>query len=228
MPCQFRHRSKQLEILDALDTPIQNVQDSLDFMVFVNAYCGGARVVLNYFEKNKTPDKFTVLDLGSGSADIPYMLTRWAEKNTKDISVTAVDINPHCLAYAASRFTSPNIRYLRHSAFDLETLGSFDYIISSMFFHHLTDEEIVRLLKIIDRQSRIGFIVNDLYRCRRNYLGALLLSCFWSNKVIYHDAKLSVSRAFQEEDFVRYREQAGIAFNIHRQPLFRIVMSRHG
>ena len=196
-------------------------------MVFVNKYFSGTRVVINYFERNRVPDKFTVLDLGFGSGDIPFALTQWAEKNGKDISITAVDINAHCHSYAASRFASPRIRYLNHSAFDLEALGSFDYIISSMFFHHLTDEEIVRLLKIIDRQKRIGFIINDLHRCHRNYLGALLLSCFWLNRTVYHDAKLSVSRAFQEKDLVRYRDEAGIPFEIRREPLFRIAMSRH-
>ena len=186
----MRHRSKQLEVLDAPNNPFEDIRSSLDFMVFVNRYFSGSRVVINYFERNRVPDKFSVLDLGFGSGDIPFALTEWAEKNGKDISVTAIDINAHCHSYAASRFASPRIRYLNHSAFDLDALGSFDYIISSMFFHHLTDEEIVRLLKIIDRQNRMGFIINDLYRSHRNYLGALLLSFFWFNKTVYHDAKL--------------------------------------
>jgi 2-polyprenyl-3-methyl-5-hydroxy-6-metoxy-1,4-benzoquinol methylase len=196
-------------------------------MVFVNTFFGGTQAVLDYFNKNKTPVKFTVLDLGSGGGDIPFALTQWAAKRGKEIFVTAIDLNPHCHAYASARFASPRIHFLKHSAFELEALGPFDYIISSMFFHHLSDEEITRLLKLIHRQSRLGFLINDLYRCRRNYFGAILLSCLSFKKVIYNDAKLSVSRAFKKRDFIYYREQTGVPFEIERKPLFRIVMSRH-
>lgn len=196
-------------------------------MVFVNAFFGGTRVVLDYFEKNPTPQKFTVLDLGSGGGDIPFALTQWAAKHGKEVWVTAVDLNPHCQTYANARFASPYIHFLKRSAFEVENLGTFDYIVSSMFFHHLKDEEIVELLKRIHGQSRRGFMINDLYRCRRNYLAAILLSGLTFNKIIYNDAALSVSRAFKEKDLVDYRQRSGIFFEIERKPLFRIVMSRH-
>ncbi len=226
MRIMLRTRSAQREILDQTDTSSRDIFDSLDFMVFVNNFFGGTKAVLDYFDKSKTPEKFTVLDLGSGGGDIPFALTQWAAKRGKEISVTAIDLNPYSKVYADKNFASPHIFFLKNSAFDLEMLGPFDYIISSMFFHHLSDEEIIRLLKLIHRQSRLGFMISDLYRCRRNYFGAFFLSCLSFKKIIYNDAKLSVSRAFKEKDFIYYRDQTGIVFDIERKPVFRLVMSR--
>ena len=220
-------RSTQLERIDSLGISSRDIRHSLDFLVFVNTFFGGTQVVLDYFDKNKTPQKFTVLDLGSGGGDIPFALTQWAAKRGKEIWVTAIDLNPHCQAYASVRFASSRIRFLKHSAFELATLGPFDYIISSMFFHHLSDEEITRLLKLIHRQSRLGFLISDLYRGYRNYFGAILLSCLSLKKTVYHDAKLSVSRAFKKKDFIYYKEKTGIPFKIERKPVFRILMNRH-
>ncbi len=222
----FSSRSTQSEMLDT-DLPAKDVLDSLNFMIFVNTFFGGKRTVLNYFEKHGTPEKFSVLDLGSGAGDIPFALARWAAKRKKEVQITAIDLNPHCQAYAKTRFACPQIKFIRHSAFDLDTLGHFDYIISSMFFHHLPDEEIVRLLDIVRRHSRRGFLISDLYRCRRNYWGALLLAGLTFKKVIINDAALSVLRAFKEKDFMNYRKNSKVSFEIQRHPLFRVVMSRH-
>lgn len=221
----LKTRSVQLEMLDDSRTPEVQIRQSLDFMHFVNTFFGGTRAVLDYFDGAQTPGCFSVLDLGSGGGDIPYELTRWAAKKGKEISIVAVDLNPYCLTYARERFSSPSIRFLNRSAFDFETLGVFDYILSSMFFHHLSEEEIVTLLKRIDAYSRRGFLVNDLLRSPLHYSGASLASFFTFKKILFNDARLSVRRGFKKEDLARYREKTGIPFEIKRKPLFRILMS---
>ena len=89
-------RSTELEILDNPDISRKSVLDSLNFMVWVNRYFGGTAVILNYFKENLTQDKFSVLDLGSGSGDIPQALSMWSKKNGKSIKITALDTNPIC------------------------------------------------------------------------------------------------------------------------------------
>ena len=221
----FKTRSLKTERLDDSRTPASEIRRSLDFMRFVNARLGGTRAVIDYFEKARTPDRFSVLDLGSGGGDIPFALVRWAEHKGKTVHVTAVDLNPHCLDYAREKFKSPIIQFLNCSAFDFETLGHFDYVVSSMFFHHLSEEEIVLLLRRMEQHGRRGFLVNDLLRSRLHYLGASLISFFTFKDILFSDARLSVLRGFREEDLVRYRQKTGIPFEIKRKPFFRILMS---
>ena len=216
-------RSLEKERLDSPDAPKEDIYASLDFMVFVNRFFGGQRAILDFLEKNTAPSEFTVLDLGSGSGDIAFAITQWAKTQGKKVKITALDINPHCLEYSRSHFPSKNINFLNHSAFDLESLGTFDFIISSMFFHHLKNDEIMILLKKMSQYSRIGFIINDLYRSKRSILAAFVLSLFSFRKIVVNDATLSVKRAFKIKDFDHIRQKTSINLIIKRKPIFRIV-----
>ena len=221
-------RSDEAEMLDDLEVRPEDLSASLNFMTQVNQALGGTRAVLDFLEERHVPQEFTVLDIGCGAGDIPHSIVTWARKKGKKASVIAVDLNPLCVAYAAHHFSDPDIDFVRHSAFDLPSLGVFDFVISSMFFHHLDDEKIVELLRSMNAQSRHGFLVNDLYRNVWNYLGAYILGVFSFNPIVFNDAKLSVKRAFTESDFARYRQQCGLTdLRIQKKPVFRITLSRH-
>lgn len=220
-------RSLEPELFDEESLSREEIRSSLDFMVFVNRRFGGMRAVLRFLERAEPPAEFSVLDIGTGSGDIPNAVARWAEKRGRRARVTAIDKNPLCLEYAERRFGSPQIRFVRHSAFDIESLGQFDYVTSSMFFHHLNDGEIVALLKAVARCARLGFIVNDLCRGYAGLWGAALLSRLTLKPIVINDAALSIRRAFRTEDFTRYLALAGInGAKIERPPFFRITMSR--
>ncbi len=223
----MRSRSTELEMLDAPVVPAVGLRAALNFMAFVNRFLGGASAVTAFFDRQEVPSEFTVLDLGCGGGDIASAIGYWARRRGKTANITAIDLNPDCLDYARRRFSSSGVRFLRRSAFDIEALGRFDYIISSMFFHHLDDGQILSLLALMEKQSRRGFLVNDLFRGHLNYWGAFFLALPTLNPMVIHDAKLSVRRAFKERDFAVYRRQSGIPFSIERRPVFRILMSRH-
>lgn len=216
------------EILDQDNIPESELRASFGFMGFVNHFLGGTRVILDYFASHPVPPNFSVLDLGFGGGDIAYALSRWAQARGKKADITGIDLNPFCVAFANEHFKAPSVRYVQASALDLDSLGEFDYIISSMFFHHLGDEEIVRLLRLVARHARRGFIVNDLYRSWPAYYGAFALALPTFSRIILNDAPVSVKRAFKEEDFKRYRDLADIPnAKILKKPVFRIALSYH-
>ncbi len=221
-------RSNERERLDEADIPEKDLLASLLFMRRVNRFFWGARVILDYFSSYSVPDHFSVLDIGTGSGDIPYALSRWATCHHKKADITAIDTHASCIAYAQKNFKTEGLFYKTASAFDLEALGKFDFIISSMFFHHLTDEEIVRLLVLVHRNAKKGFIINDLYRSRIAYAGAAFLAFFSFKNIVMNDATLSVKRSFTEEDFVRYARLARIPESrIQKKPVFRIELSHY-
>ncbi len=224
----MRSRSQKLEILDQECITPSEINSSLDFMVKVNKYLGGTKAIINYFETYAKADSLCIVDLGCGSGDIPFALVQWAKKRNKQIKITALDINPHCLEYAKSHHSTPEIEYKNHSAFEFNTLGHFDYAISSMFFHHLKDEKIVQLLQLMQKNCKSGFIINDLERHELAYMGVGLLASMTLNKVIIHDACLSVARAFKKDNWVEYAHKAGIKNAlIYKAPMYRVMMGAH-
>jgi 2-polyprenyl-3-methyl-5-hydroxy-6-metoxy-1,4-benzoquinol methylase len=217
-------------VLDDPAAGAGKLRRSFRFMRWVNRWLAGTIPVLDFLAR--TPhleDEFTVLDLGTGSGDIPMAIQKWAKLRKKKIHVTAIDTNPHCLELAKKWSAHPRIRYLRHSAFDLERLGTFDFMTASMFFHHLPDEAIVTLLQKMFQHSRRGFLVNDLYRHPIAYTGIAVLSALTFDPVVFHDAKLSVKRGFREADAFNYRDWSGVdGLKVEQRPGFRLTMSyRH-
>jgi 2-polyprenyl-3-methyl-5-hydroxy-6-metoxy-1,4-benzoquinol methylase len=221
-------RSGECEILDAPDGSLERLAGSLRFMARVNRWLGGLGPVVGFLEQRLRAGSCSILDLGTGGGDIPFAVAQWAEQRGISVEITAIDVQPACLEYARMRHVHPSIRYVQHSAFDLEQLGSFDYITASMFFHHLPDEQIVRLLQQMYRAARCGFVVNDLYRHPIAYWGITAIAALTFNPVIFHDARLSVLRGFREENGYAYREWSGIdGMRIEQHPGFRFVMSYH-
>src|SRR4029453_14098299 len=54
--------------------------------------------------------------------------------------------------------------------------GAVDYVTCGLFFHHLTDAQIVAALRSFDRLATRGIVVNDLVRSRRAYLWTWLFT----------------------------------------------------
>ena len=95
-------------------------------------------------------ENFRVLDLGCGTGT----LTLLAKKSQPSADVTGVDIDPHILSIAKEKAAQANVQI----KFDLGTAfnlpypdNSFDRVVSSLVFHHLTRENKLRALKEVLR-----------------------------------------------------------------------------
>jgi 2-polyprenyl-3-methyl-5-hydroxy-6-metoxy-1,4-benzoquinol methylase len=216
-------RSPEPEVLDGDISP-RELESALGFMKFVNRFWGGVGAVTSFLARTDAPERFTLLDVGTGGGDIPFAIAKWARSQGKTASITAIDVNPGCLAYAAKHHSDPSVIFKKHSAFDIASLGRFDYVVSSMFFHHLSDAEIVSLLRLFRAQAK-HFLVNDLLRSPLAHAGAALLASATLNRTVFHDATLSVRRGFTRRDFERYRKEAGLMdARIETPPYFRITL----
>lgn len=184
----------------------------------VNRYLFGTRVILTHLENYSKPWKqettIRILDVGSGASDIPQAIVDWARKKGWRVHVVALDICPKALSFAKSECAGyPEISFVRASTFALPfPPQSFDYIISSMFFHHLSDDEIVRVLKVFDAHAVRGIIVNDLARNLRAWLWIFFFTRFIRNKMFRNDAPLSVLRGFKKHEVDALIRETGLNY----------------
>src|SRR6266581_3816517 len=97
---------------------------------------------------------YTLLDVGAGGCDIAIRAVREARQRGLRLNITALDNDARLLpvAYQATR-DYPEIRIIEGNALDLSRLGSFDFVFSNHFMHHLAWDDIKIFLERIIAQT---------------------------------------------------------------------------
>src|SRR2546423_4894070 len=147
-------------------------------------------------------EAISLLDVGTGGADIPLALIDDWRRRRRRLEVTATDERAEVVDGA--RASDPRIDAtprLTLAVADGRSLpypdASFDVAHASLVLHHLEPADVVALLREMNRVSRRGIVVNDLARGRLSWVGAWLLSHLATlNRYSRHDAPLSVRRAY--------------------------------
>jgi 2-polyprenyl-3-methyl-5-hydroxy-6-metoxy-1,4-benzoquinol methylase len=156
---------------------------------------------------------FSLLDVATGSADIPVAIARWAERQGLQASITATDLSEQILTSARTNCaTFPNIQLERQDALAL-SYGeqAFDLALCSLALHHFAPEDALRLLSELARVARRAVIVSDLSRSLPAYLGAWALThTLMPNKLTRHDAPASVRRAYTPAEAHALAQHAGL------------------
>jgi len=218
-------RSAESEIMDEPSvTPMEFVR-ALREIRWVNRYLGGTAAILNALQVLCETDgkPLRILDIGTGSADIPLALAKWGRATQRQIHIKAIDLHPLAVQEAKARVTAyPEITVETCDAFQLPYAPeSFDFVISSMFLHHCDDTQSVALLQRMAQLARRGVIINDLERHPLAWLGIRIVSILTGKgSVFYNDSALSVLRGFKKSELNTYCKLAGLSgFEIqHRHP----------
>jgi SAM-dependent methyltransferase len=159
----------------------------------------------------------SIVDIGTGGADIPVALLAEAHGRGRPLTVTATDSRPEVLA--AARTARPGLDGvvgLELAVADGRRLpypdGRFDVAHASLVVHHLEPDSAVALLRELRRVARRGIILNDLVRGRRFWLGAWLLThSVAASRYTRHDGPLSVRRAYSRPELAELIAAAGLA-----------------
>ena len=207
------------ELLDGLlDDPVPLAANLRDLRR-LNRLTGGASLSVRAV-RTLIPGGGTVLDVGTGAADIPALLLTDARRRDVSLEVTATDARPEVLA--AARVLDPTLASMPGlvlAVADGRALpwqdGSFDVAHCSMVIHHLEPGDAVVLLGELRRVARRGIVVNDLDRSWLSWLGAWLLArTIARSTYTRHDAPMSVRRAYtraEMADLIREADATPIA-----------------
>ncbi|MGH3075978.1 MAG: methyltransferase domain-containing protein [Gaiellales bacterium] len=202
--------------LEHLDGPLADratLAGNLRDLRRVNRYLGGAALSGRAIDALATTGPISLLDVGTGAADIPIaLLTSWQAAGRR-LEVTAIDSRAEVIA-AAAEAAGP-VPGLRLDVADGRDLPfddrSFDIAHASLVLHHLEPDEAVALLREMSRVARLGVVVNDLARGRLAWVGAWLLAHLTTaNAFTRHDAPLSVRRAYTAAEASALLERAGL------------------
>ncbi|HEY8375523.1 MAG TPA: methyltransferase domain-containing protein [Nannocystis sp.] len=218
------------ELLDAPSHDPGELEASLRDVAAVNRWLGGTRALLRHVGPLLAPDRpTTLLDAGTGSADLPRAIVRWARRHRRAVRITAADLHPQTLEIARRQSADfPEISFARADVRALPYAdGAFDVTLLSLTLHHLDPDDIVIALREIARTARRALLVGELERSCAAYVGARLLAAtVWRrNRLTRHDGPISVLRAFTPAELLDFARLAGLREpRVHRHPLFRLVL----
>jgi len=206
---------------ELLDGPLDDVaalRGNLRDLRRVNRYLGGSllsRKAVDLLLAGE-PGPHSLLDVGTGAADIPLSLLDSAAARGRDLRVVGLDIRPEVLQ--AARSIDPHLERLDNlqlRAADGRALPyrdrTFDIVHASMVVHHLDPRDAVAFLREARRVARRGVVVNDLIRGRLNWAGAWVLTRLATrNRLTRHDGPLSVRRAYTRTEALALLVSAGL------------------
>ena len=214
----FSRRSTQAELADDLtlegDASIKNMRE----LEGVNFWLGGKRTLISALNKTYQKhwrsfenSKIVIADLGCGGGDLLRDIHNWAEKKELNVDLTGVDASPFGVQSAIKKsqgFNNIQFKTLNVLSDEFKTMR-FDIVCLNSFCHHLSDSNLIALLKQLEKQTSIAIIINDLHRHWFAYLSISCISRLLNFSYLsLHDGPLSVLRAFQKHELVNLLKSA--------------------
>lgn len=208
-------RADAKELMDAEEVDLATFAACLQDLERINRWSGAYRITLGWLDRLQRTHgarRLVVLDVGSGHGDMLRRIGAWGEARGVALDLIGVDRNPHAATAAARATPAGPIRYLAADVFDLSPALRPDAVISALFAHHLDDAQLIRFLRWMEARARLGWLINDLHRHAIPYwIARWTPALLHMNRLVRHDASVSVARAFARRDWQRLLEQAGLA-----------------
>jgi ubiquinone/menaquinone biosynthesis C-methylase UbiE len=219
----------ELEDIDDPAQPYTEMARAMGDVARANSLYWGTRPIISHVAAllRDVPQGTTIriLDIATGSADIPDALQRWGRKRGLSLEVVGLDNMPAMLRMAQE--CHPTVPTVQADALHMPFApGAFDIVLCALAFHHFGFDDSVSVLRAMDRLSKRGFIVSDLRRDRLTLwtvqTGMRLLCPHPFTK---HDAPTSVRRSFTPREYAKMVALSGAQdVRIHSHGYVRIAL----
>lgn len=154
-----------------------------------------------------------VLDVACGGGDVALDLARLAGSAGRAVQVDGCDLSGRAVRVASE---SARRAGLPCRFFTLDALGDpfppgYDFLVTSLFLHHLDEPQAVSLLRRMAASARRGILVSDLRRTRTGLiLSWMVTRALCRSSVVRYDAPASVRAAFREDEVRALAGRAGL------------------
>ena len=208
-------RSFDPEVLEMMDRdqPVSaELECDLKRIRQLNRWFGSYRLVLGFVRDwIKPADKLRIVDLATGSGDIPRLIVDYARKINATVEMDALDRQPATLEIARRLSADyPEISYREANVLEWNPIEAYDITICTLALHHFSDEDAVRLLGRCRQLSKRFVLVSDLRRSSSLVAGVYLLTALiFREPMTRYDARLSARRAFSFSEMRDLAVRAG-------------------
>ena len=207
-------RSFDPAILEMMDRPqpvSAELERDLERLRQLNRWFGSYRLISFFMRRWMMPGaQMRIVDLATGSGDIPRLLVDYARRIGAHVTVDAIDQQPATLEIARSLSSDyPEISCHAANIMDWDASG-YDIALCSLALHHFSEDDAVKLLRRCRALSERFVLVSDLRRGFLLQTGVYLLTALiFREPMTRFDARLSAQRSFSFGEMRELAVRAG-------------------
>ncbi len=146
-----------------------------------------------------------ILDIATGAGDFPRRLRRKSRREKIPLIIEGCDKSENAVKHAQDP------HFFQLNVLEQNLPASYDVLTCNLFFHHLSPEEGLGLMKNFKQSGTRLVILNDLERSLPGlwlaYLGSRILT---GSPIVHFDAVQSVRNAYRIEEIRDIAEKAGL------------------
>jgi SAM-dependent methyltransferase len=212
----FRHRAQLEELMDG-PCSRDELRACLADLARTNRWTWAYRPVLHWLDSyaaalRMRAEPMRILDVACGYGDGLRRIDQWARTRRITVELTGLDLNPDATAIASEASpASSRIHWVNANVFAYTPPRPVHLVVSSLFTHHLAEDDIVRFLQWMERNAALGWFINDLSRAAIPYhLFRAFSKLAGLHRFVQHDGPVSIARSFVEKDWRRMCAAAGL------------------
>lgn len=202
----------QPELMDRPQPVSAELERDLRNLRQLNRYFGSYTVVLRFMRRWIQPgDRLRIVDLATGSGDIPRLIVDLARRIGATVQIDALDQQAATLEIARKLSADyPEISFVQANILEWQPTEPYDIVLNSLALHHFSEHDAVRLLRHCRELSRRSVLVSDLRRGLLASVGVYLLTALiFREPMTRYDGRASAARAFSFNELHSLAHEAG-------------------
>jgi hypothetical protein len=225
-----------LEMMDRDQPPSAELERDLERIRQLNHWFGSYRLILSFIRRWIKPGaRLQVVDLATGSGDIPRLIVDYSRSIGAVVEIHAVDRQPATLEIARKLSVGyPEISYIAADILEWCPPEPHDMVLCTLALHHFSDEYAVKVLRRCGELATTFALVSDLQRGFFLKAGVYLLTALiFREPMTRYDARLSAARALSFSEMRDLARKAGWQdfghkkFRFARQAIWLDALSPH-
>jgi SAM-dependent methyltransferase len=223
----FRQRAQMIERMDepcSRDTLRACLRD----IARTNRWTFAYRPLLNWLNEvtvslPRRGEPLRILDVGCGYGDGLRRIERWATARSIAVELTGLDLNPDATAIAAEATgASSKIQWITADILKYSPSLSPHMVVSSLFTHHLAEEQIVEFLRWMETHAQSAWFINDLSRAAVPYYAfRAFAKLVRLHPFVQYDGPVSIARSFIPAEWKTMCAEAGLGLGCVEIRAFR-------
>jgi SAM-dependent methyltransferase len=206
-------RELRPEAMDDPALPAGRHRHALRGLSRLNALSGSTRILWPAIAKlaRSQGRALRILDLASGAGDVPLGLWRRARRARLEMEIHGLDVSPRAVNFAReqAKRLGAAVRFEELDVLADPLPADYDVLISSLFLHHVSEDDAVLLLNKMRHATRHAVLINDLLRSAGGLALAHVASrLFTSSDVVHLDAPQSVRASFTAPELLALARRA--------------------